>query len=91
MVAREAGLSRRIRKAIEARGGYAVTIHGSPMSRVGCPDLLVCWRGRFVALEVKVPGNIPTKAQLRQMALIREAGGAAVTVHSVEEALSALA
>ena len=52
------------------------------MSRVGCPDLLVCWRGLFVALEVKVPGNPPTKAQLRQMALIREAGGAAVTAPS---------
>ena len=90
MTAREVSLAFRIREALEAAGAYVVTTHGEPMGRVGVPDFLACYEGRFVAIEVKRPGNLPTKAQLRQMALIREAGGWAVVAHSREEAIAAL-
>ena len=90
MAAREAGLALRIRLALEERGAYVVTIHGEPMGRVGCPDFIICWRGRFIAIEVKRPGNVPTRAQVRQLELIRKAGGIAVVVHSVAEALAVL-
>ena len=90
MTAREVSLAFRIREALEAAGAYVVTTHGEPMGRVGVTDFLICWKGDFFGMEVKRPGNAPTKAQLRQMALIREAGGWAGVVHSREEALAAL-
>ena len=90
MAAREAGLQLRIRMALEAAGAWVYTTHGEPMGRVGAPDFLVCWRGRFLGLEVKRTGNVPTRAQVRQMELIRKAGGESAVVHSIAEALAAL-
>lgn len=90
IAAREAGLALRIRLALEGSGAYVITIHGEPMGRAGCPDFIVCWHGRFLGLEVKRAGNIPTRAQLRQMELIRKAGGITAVVHSVDEAIAAL-
>ena len=90
MAAREAGLQLRIRMALEEAGAWVYTTHGEPMGRVGAPDFLVCWRGRFLGLEVKRAGNVPTRAQLRQMELIRKAGGVSAVVHSIAEALAVL-
>ena len=46
--------------------------------------------GRFVALEVKRPGAPATPEQLNWLATVREMGGLADLVHSVEEADSLL-
>ncbi len=57
---------------------------------VGCPDLLVCYRGRFIALEVKEPRGRVSKIQNKVLNDISVAGGWAVVVRSVDEALALL-
>jgi hypothetical protein len=47
--------------------------------------------GRFVALEVKQRGQHATPEQQQWLALVRKCGGIAAEVHSVAEALEALA
>jgi hypothetical protein len=59
--------------------------HGSPYSHKGVPDLLICWNGTFVAVEVKVPGEKPTPAQALQIANIIKAGGKAFWCTSLLE------
>lgn len=49
-----------------------------------------CGFGRFIAIEVKVPGKKPTEDQLRFFDIVRKRGGFAACVHSVEEALEAV-
>jgi len=64
------------------------------VAAVGTPDLIICTSGgRYVALEVKVPypKTYPTPAQRHQIDLINAAGGKALVVRSVEEALEAIA
>jgi hypothetical protein len=46
--------------------------------------------GRFIALEVKTPGHEPTELQADFLAQVREMGGYAACVHSVDEALAAV-
>jgi hypothetical protein len=46
--------------------------------------------GRFVALEIKRPGERPTPEQETWLALVRKTGGFAAVVHSAGEALSAI-
>lgn len=46
--------------------------------------------GRFVALEVKRPGGRATQEQIKWLAMVREMGGIAEIVHSVEEAHAVL-
>lgn len=58
-------------------------VHGSPTQRAGIPDLLVCYFGRFVGIEVKRPGGEATRLQERTMDVIRRAGGSAFAADSV--------
>ena len=75
-------------RALKGVGCYVLVTTGVADS--GTPDLLVCWRGRFIALEVKREGMKATKLQRQRIETIHGAGGTATTVHSVEEALGAL-
>lgn len=56
----------------------------------GSPDLVGILRGRFVGLEVKMPGNYPEPHQREFLELIRRFGGFATVVRSVDEAKAAI-
>lgn len=57
------------------------------MGRVGCPDILVCYKGMFLAFEVKAPGKLKntTPNQDRELSWIAEAGGVALVVDDVDQ------
>lgn len=57
--------------------------------RRGVPDIVVCYRGRFLAIEVKRDATKkPTAWQQREFVAIHEAGGFAATVWCVEQVKS---
>jgi hypothetical protein len=82
----EAALIQKIRK-------YLATVpecffwkeHGGQYGTAGIPDIIVCHKGRFIALEAKVGRNTPTKLQAATIDKIRQAGGTAAVVYSVED------
>lgn len=88
----EARLTRRIASRLRAEGAFVFKVHGSDTMMAGLPDLVVCWRGRFLGLEVKRPGHASdvSPRQRRVHGLIAEAGGVAVVVTSIRESLDAL-
>lgn len=51
----------------------------------GFPDLLVCYKGFFVGLEVKTPEGAPTLQQAKVIQDIIQAGGVAGLVTSIED------
>lgn len=53
----------------------------------GVPDILCCWSGKFIAFEVKAPRlNAQVSSfQQRAIARIRECGGYAYVIHSIEQ------
>ena len=53
--------------------------------RRGVPDVLACYRGQFLALEVKRPGQEPTALQRAVIDQIHDAGGVAEIVHDLDE------
>jgi len=57
------------------------------MGVVGIPDFIVCWQGRFFAIETKAPGKRgnTTPNQKRQIAGITAALGVAVVVDDVDQ------
>lgn len=73
-------------KLLKKRGAYAISLHGSPMSS-GYPDIIACYRGFFIGLEVKQPStsHTATPRQLAQLKLINKAHGRGRVVVSVEE------
>jgi len=70
---------------IRKRGGWCEKIHGSEMQRRGLPDIMGCYRGRFLALEGKRPGKEPEPLQEEILDEIRWAKGIAVWFDSVEQ------
>lgn len=48
-------------------------------------DFLVCWQGRFVAVEAKRQGAHAKKYQENIMQQVRDSGGAAICVDEVRE------
>jgi len=56
------------------------------MNSNGVPDLLICYRGVFIALEVKRPvGGRLSALQKIQIEAIEKAGGVARVVRSLDE------
>lgn len=85
---RESALQRAIIVALEAHGAYVVRVVAP--TRSGIADLIVCWHGRFIALEVKTPAGRVTPLQLVEAGRVAEAGGQFFVVRSVIDALAAL-
>ena len=71
----EAAIQSQILDYLRSIGGYAIKVITATVS--GNPDIICCLKGRFVAIEVKLPGKRPTQLQQLKMARIRECGGVA--------------
>lgn len=83
-MASEKAIDGRIAKAIKRRGGWSVKFHGTAATRKGVPDRLCCYRGYFIAIEVKQPGGKPTPLQAHELEQIAEAGGIAIVATDVD-------
>jgi hypothetical protein len=59
--------------------------HGGQFGTAGIPDIIICYRGKFVALEVKTENGKVSVLQEITLRKIRNAGGAALVVKSVDE------
>lgn len=88
----QAQVMRRLRKL----GGVWVNKSPSPWDKEGLADILGCWKGRFIAIELKAPGRYKnpcdglTGAQLFFLTLVRNSGGVAVCADSWEGVLAGL-
>jgi Holliday junction resolvase len=82
----EARIQRQMQATVRARGGYVLKVHGSPMMPNGTPDLLACYKGYFLAFEVKTPQTKTdvSPAQRLRLKQIRDAGGGAYVVWDVD-------
>jgi len=59
--------------------------HGGCYGTSGIPDIIVCYRGRFISFECKAGKNNPTVLQAVTIKQILKAGGYAMVVRSVAE------
>ena len=62
-------------------GAYYFCPMSGGFGKSGVPDIIVCFRGYFVAIEAKAGKNTTTELQERNLKEIREAGGIAVVVN----------
>ena len=59
--------------------------HGGMYSTAGIPDIICCYRGKFVAFEVKTEHGRLSKLQEITIERIRQAGGVAAKITSLAE------
>ncbi len=64
---------------------FAFKEHGGLYGTSGIPDIIVCYKGKFLAFEVKTEKGKLSKLQEMTIAKIRKANGMAFKVTSLEE------
>ena len=65
--------------------------HGGTYGTNGIPDIICCYKGRFLGLEAKLPGGKLTALQRRALDKINAAGGIGRRVESVEDVKAVIA
>lgn len=86
---KESYVKEKIKNLLKARKVWYFMPAMGQFGRAGVPDFICCVRGRLLAIEAKVGGNIPTELQYREIENINTAQGIAVVVN--EHRLDALA
>lgn len=81
-------VKKKVKKILDAYGVYYFPPATGGFGRSGVPDLVGCYRGRFIAIECKAGRNTPTALQLREIDRINAAGGIAIWVN--EETLQGI-
>ena len=71
---------------------FAWKNHGSEFTMAGLPDIFVIYRGRFIGLEVKMPGKKDDVSDTQQYVhqRLREAGARVYVVSSIAEAVACI-
>lgn len=88
----ESDLQRKIQKYLKENLEKAVVWknHGNQYSVIGLPDIMCIYKGKMICIEVKIPGNKPTKLQEVTLQKLKEAGaivGVAYSIQDVKEIL----
>ena len=76
-----------VKKYLKSIGAYYYMPQSNGMGRVGAPDFIVCYRGRFYAIETKAPGKRGNTSpnQDREIAAINAAEGVALVIDDVSQ------
>ena len=76
-------IQNKIIKYLNGIGAYSIKTIVT--NRNGCPDIICCLKGRYVALEVKAEKGTVSQLQEHNIKLIKKSGGVAAVVRSVDE------
>lgn len=79
-----------IRRALDKYyPGFYFKTHGGPFQMIGLPDIIGVHKGRFIGIEVKLPGkeNTITDKQAQVLRRIQLAGGIAIMATGPEQVL----
>ena len=88
----EGKVKKKVKEYHQSIGAWYYMPVTNGMGRVGCPDILVCYKGLFMAFETKAPGKIKnvTANQEREINEIISAYGLALVVDDVEQVKEAI-
>ena len=88
----EGKVKKKVKEYLQSIGAWYYMPVSNGMGRVGCPDILVCYKGLFMAFETKAPGKIKnvTPNQEREINAIICANGLALVVDDVEQVKEAI-
>ena len=83
----EGKVKKKCKEYLKSIGAWYYMPVSNGMGRVGCPDILVCYEGRFLAFETKAPGKIKnvTPNQQREIDDLRRVNALAYVVDDVEQ------
>ena len=82
---RESSIQDDILEYLKSVGAYAIKVHVGSYQTQGTPDVLCCYKGRFIGFELKKPGESASELQKYRIEQIQRAEGYAYVADSVEQ------
>lgn len=70
-----------VKKWLKEHNAWYVKTWSNGIQRAGIPDLIICWKGRFIGLELKAENGRPSELQKREVDQIKKAGGIAMILY----------
>lgn len=88
----ESSFQKSVLEYLEARGGHWIKIHASSFQSSGEPDIIGCYKGLFVAFELKNPNGkgIVSKLQVHRINDIINSNGIAMATDMFNDIIGAL-
>ena len=85
---KESLVQAKIIKYLQNRHAYVVKVITA--SKAGVADLLVCYKGLFIAIEVKAPGKLGTQSELQKAnaTMVRASGGVSLLVDNLQDVIA---
>ena len=82
---REKNIENKIKSYLKSKGAYYFKHHGNQYSQVGVPDIIACYKGRFIGIEVKNETGKTSPLQDVNLKMINDAGGIGIVARCVED------
>lgn len=82
---REKNIENKIKNYLKSKGAYYFKHHGNQFSQVGVPDVIACYKGRFIGIEVKNETGKTSPLQDINLKMINDAGGIGIVARKVED------
>ena len=80
MATPESKVKKNVKKILDDFGCYHFSPATGGYGSSGVPDLIACYKGKFIGIECKAGKNQPTALQADNIARIRKCGGIAMVV-----------
>jgi len=79
----EQKFNKKVQDYLVAKGAYVIKTIAA--NRAGVPDMLACYKGKFIGVEGKVGTNKASPLQEHHIQQIKNAGGVAGVVKSLQD------
>lgn len=80
MATPESAVKKKVVAVLKKYGCYYFYPVTGGYGRSGIPDIVVCWKGRFIGIECKTQGNVPTALQMKNLREICGQDGISLTI-----------
>ncbi len=93
---KEQDTQNQVRQYLTLRRALAIRVNSGSRGKIrfnsekGCADIICCYKGKFLAIEMKKPGGKLSSDQAEFQLRVEAAGGVFITAESVEDVEKAL-
>lgn len=80
-LAQEKNFENKVKDFLKERNAWFLKTWSNGVQRSGVPDILACYEGRFLGIELKAPKGKPSELQIYNLREIHESGGFALLLY----------
>ena len=81
MATPESKVKNKVKKILDDLSAYHFSPRATGFGRSGVPDIIACYKGKFIGIECKSGDNKPTLLQLRNIDDIKRNQGLAIVIN----------